>query len=292
MDAHHRRDVRLPEATAQVGSDGDSVLVERALTERSTLVQRISLADGALRIETEVDWHERETLLKLAFPFALRAAETAAETHFGHVRRAATANTSWEQAKFEASTQRWVHLAEGDLGVSVANDVTPGYDVRADRDADGLPLTRLGVSLLRGPRYPDPEADQGRHTATLLVRPSAGIPDAVADGYALALPLRRARLGSAPEPLVVSETDGVLVEAAKLAEDGSGDVIVRLYESRGRHRRAEVTTGFDAEDARRVDLLERDSGEPLETSAGAASLRCAFPLRPFQVATLRFARRV
>nr|WP_330216847.1 glycoside hydrolase family 38 C-terminal domain-containing protein [Leifsonia xyli] len=287
IDGHHRRAVRLPDGQVRVTADGDGVRVERALTERSWLSQRISVEGGALRIETEEDWHEWETLLKLAFPFALRAAETVAETHFGHIRHPATANTSWEHARFEASTQRWLHLAEGGLAVSVANDVTPGYDVRLDRDDEGRPLTRLGVSLLRGPRYPDPETDQGLHTFTLLVRPGADIPDAIADGYALALPLRRVALPSAPAPLVAAEGEGVLVEAVKLAEDGSGDVIVRLYESLGRHGEAALSAGFPAAGARRVDLLERDSGEPL-TSDGD---RWSFPLRPFQLATVRIARR-
>jgi alpha-mannosidase len=85
------------------------------------------------------------------------------------------------------------------------------------------------------------------------------------------------------EPLVTVSGQGVLVEAVKLAEDGSGDVIVRLYEAVGRQTRARLTLHFPVRAVRRVDLLERPwtqgRGDPLE-------LR----LRAFQIVTLRIER--
>lgn len=285
VDVHHRRVVRLLDEKAACTVDGDTLVVQRRLSDVSWLIQRLTISGGALRVDTEVEWHDQETLLKLAFPLALRAAETSAETHFGHVRRAAHTNTSWEQARFEASTQRWVHVAEGDYGVSLSNDSSHGYDVQLTRREDGHATTRLGVSLLRGPRYPDPVTDQGRHQFALVLRPNASVKDAIADGYALNIPLRSARMAGELQPLAVSDTEGVLIEAVKLAEDGSGAVIVRLYESLGTHREANVHFGFSTGAVQTCDLLERPVGDPAihRGEDGGYTLSVG----PFQIVTVR-----
>ena len=76
------------------------------------------------------------------------------------------------------------------------------------------------------------------------------------------------------------------VEAVKLAEDRSGDVVVRLYESEGGRAEPTVRLGFGCSAARVVDLLERPLGQahsalPVQDDAVRLSLR------PFEVVTLR-----
>ncbi len=109
-------------------------------------------------VDTEVDWHETEKFLKLAFPLDLHADRYASETQFGHYFRPTHTNTSWEAAKFEACNHRFVHLQEPDWGVAVVNDGTYGHDVtRAVRtDGDGGTTTTVRVSLLRAPASPTP----------------------------------------------------------------------------------------------------------------------------------------
>ena len=46
----------------------------------------------------------------------------------------------------------------------------------------------LRATLLRGPQFPDPETDQGRHEFRFHLVPAATPADAVAAGYALNLP--------------------------------------------------------------------------------------------------------
>ena len=78
---------------------------------------------------------------------------------------------------------------------------------------------------------------------------------------------------------------GIVVEAVKLAEDGSGDVIVRLYESLGERSEGMVTANFDTKDVQAVDLLERPvAGQGVTPGLDSAKLT----LRPFQLVTLRF----
>ena len=145
--------------------------------------------------------------------------------------------------------------------------------------------TTVRLSLLRAPRCPDPYADQGHHRFTYALLPGASIGDAIAEGYALNLP-PRSRPGSRavpPPPLVRVAGDAVVVEAVKLADDRSGDVVVRLYESRGGRATARLGTGFPLAGAAVCDLLER----PLEELAVEPEGELPLTLRPFQILTLR-----
>lgn len=103
-------------------------------------------------------------------------------------------------------------------------------------------------------------------------------------GHDVNLPPRR-RAGSARvAPLVAAGNPAVVVEAVKLADDRSGDVVVRLYESAGVRATTALTTSFPVTGAVVADLLERprEHGEEV----GLAGLE----LRPFQVLTLRLSR--
>lgn len=293
IDEFYRRNVTpLTEASllrlAGNGPDAEVVVERRA--GASTITQRIILAAGSpsLSITTTVDWQEREKLLKLGFALDVRADRSAAETQFGHVFRPTHTNTSWEAAKFEFCAHRWIHVAEPGYGVAVSNASTYGHDVtRSVRESDGGTTTTVRLSLLRSPNFPDPQADRGQHELTVTIRPGADIADAVEEGYRTNLVPRVVR-GAAPvEPLFSLSNPALVVEAVKLAEDGSGDVVVRLYESLGQRSAGTVTANFPVQGIRAVDLLERPVQEPgVECAGNVVDLK----LRPFQLVTLRFAR--
>ncbi|MGW7114610.1 alpha-mannosidase, partial [Streptomyces xanthophaeus] len=269
------------------GPDAATVTVTRSFGS-STAVQTVTLRAGARTVDlvTDVEWHETEKFLKAAFPLDVKAERSASETQFGHVHRATHTNTSWEAAKFEICAHRWIHVEEPGWGVALLNDSTYGHDVTRDVRPDGGQTTTVRLSLLRAPRYPDPETDQGGHTLRFSLAPGAQIGDAVREGHALNLP-ERVLTGAGPvAPLLAVDNDAVVVEAVKLAEDRSGDVIVRLYESRGGRATAVLTPGFAATAAVESDLLER----PLPGAAVAAPApdgTVALTLRPFQIVTVR-----
>ncbi|MFE0008298.1 glycoside hydrolase family 38 C-terminal domain-containing protein, partial [Streptomyces erythrochromogenes] len=258
---------------------------------RSGVVQQITLRAGAKTVDivTDVDWHETEKFLKAAFPLDVKAERTASETQFGHVYRATHTNTSWEAAKFEICAHRWIHAEEPGWGVALLNDSTYGHDVTRDVRADGGQTTTVRLSLLRAPRYPDPETDQGAHTLRFSLAPGAGIGDAVREGHALNLPERTVHGAGPVAPLLAVDEDAVVVEAVKLAEDRGGDVIVRLYESRGGRATATLTAGFPIAEAVESDLLERPlAGTAVASPAADGSV--ALTLRPFQILTIRLRR--
>jgi alpha-mannosidase len=269
--------------------NGAVVVVKRAVGS-SSITQRLTLDAGArsLGISTTVDWQEREKMLKIAFPLDVRADRSASETQFGHVFRPTHTNTSWEAAKFEICAHRWIHVSEPGYGVAISNASSYGHDVtRAVRD-DGGTTTTVRTSLLRSARFPDPEADRGEHTLELSIRPGAAIADAVEEGYRTNLRPRFVTGGHAVDPVVFVSNPAIVVEAVKLAEDGSGDVIVRLYESLGERSVALVKPGFDARRATATDLLERATDAPGVTVKDDST--ASLVLRPFQLVTLRFSR--
>ena len=232
-------------------------------------------------------------LLKVAFPLAVHARHTSAETQFGFVERSTSDNTTWDAAQYEICAHRFLHIAEPGFGVALINKATYGHDVQrpASGDRRGAGETVIRLSLLRAPAYPDPQTDRGRHRIEYALVLDAGVPDAVREGWAMGVGERVVTGGAAVDPLVTCSNPDVVVSAVKLAEDRSGDVIVRCYESLG--GRAATTIGLAApyRSVEVVDLLEDADPEvaelaPIEAAADGVRLRVG----PFQIVTLRFRR--
>jgi alpha-mannosidase len=297
IDKHYRRHESVLDAVDSIavvsnGSADDgrvAVRVERTFgSSRFSQEFALSAGSASLEIVTRVDWHERQKLVKLAFPLDVHAEQAASEVQFGHINRPTNENTSWDFARFETSAHRWMHVGEPGFGIAVANDATYGHDVTRQERVGGGSTTLLRQSLLRAPLFPDPDADQGEHVFTSSFTVGADIADAVREGYRLNLPLRHAAAACTVAPLVVVDNPAAVVEAVKLAEDRSGDLIVRLYESRGARARASVFVDPVAPAAAIVetDLLERELAAPTALAAvdGATA---SLELRPFQLVTLR-----
>ncbi|WP_349426138.1 glycosyl hydrolase-related protein [Microbacterium sp. LWS13-1.2] len=106
--------------------------------------------------------------------------------------------------------------------------------------------------------------------------------DAVAEGYRLNRPARPVVGDHAAAALFAVRSETVVTETVKLADDASGDVILRLYESAGGRGSVSVTALFDAARCGRTDLLERATGAPW---VGPST---TLELRPFEIVTLRY----
>lgn len=190
------------------------------------------------------------------------------------------ASTSWDAAKFEVCAHRYVDLSEPGFGVAVLNDGRYGHGVQ-----DG----GVRVSLLRAAKYPDPVQDHGRHRVTVgVLAHGAGLHDVLREAEALNTPLRMVAAGDAgrtdgaPVPLVSVEHPGVQVSAVKRADDGSGDLVVRLYEACGARSTVAVRTPVRIAEASTCNLLEEPQ-RSLDIADGFVNLT----LRPFELVTLR-----
>lgn len=258
-----------------------AVEIERSFG-KSRIRQRISLGPHTgVHFETEVDWHEEDTMLKVAFPVNVNSARATHEIQFGNVERPTHINTSWDQAKFETCAQKWVDLSEGDQGVALLNESKYGHDVRGN-------VIRL--TLLRSPKAPDPECDMGRHRFSYVLLPHFGpynYAGVVQAAYALNAPTRHALLqprqgvsGRLPQ-LVSCEDRNVVVETVKKAERGTA-IVVRLYECHNSRGRSELFCARTPRSAWLCDL-EENPVEELEIHDG----RVLFEYRPFQIVTLK-----
>jgi alpha-mannosidase len=292
VDKEYRRvGVELTEAeSVELDSediDSASIRIVRRFGS-STIEQVVTINAGVAGVEitTDIDWHERQKLLKLAFPIDVHTTRAASEIQFGHIYRDTHTNTSWDAARFETSAHRWMHIADATFGVAIANDATYGHDVVRTHTAGGKTYSTVSQSLLRAPTFPDPEADQGRHVlrSSIVV---GGIAAAVEEGYRLRTPLREVQ-GQPTTPIVASVNDSVVIETVKLAQDQSGDIVVRLYEAHGGQAQSLISADFDYLRVEQTDLLERaiDDRAVVSSTADTVSVR----LDPFQIVTLRFVR--
>ena len=251
----------------------------------SRLVQRIRLAAGSRVVEfaCDVDWRESERFLKVAFPVDVHTDHATAQIQYGHLSRPTHANTSWDAARFEVYAHRFLHLGDGSYGVALVNDSTYGHDVTRHTRAGGGTYSTVRLSLLRAPGYPDPHADRGPHTMRYGLVCGADIGTAVREGYRMNLPARVVRGGADVAPLLSVDNDAVVVEAVKLADDRSGDLVIRLYESLGGAARTRLVcelVGLVVE----TDLLERSLPGGRRFGPGEA---VELNLRPFEIVTLR-----
>ncbi|MGD0083107.1 MAG: glycoside hydrolase family 38 C-terminal domain-containing protein [Acidimicrobiales bacterium] len=294
-----------------------SVRVVRAFGT-SRISQDIRLVAGSRRLgfDTEVEWGERHRFLKAAFPVEVRAPSASYEIQFGYVQRATHANTTWEAARFEVPAQRWADLSEPGGGVALLNDCKYGYDVRG---------SVIRLSLLRGPTWPDPDADKGFHRFSYALLPHGGLaaslsaPGSVVDeaeafnlglrvvtippnrthraaatpatggaedlGTLPALPALPALL-TLPERASIVDVTGAMVSSVKRA-DGGGELVVRVWEPAGAHGAMELRLG--AGGLPPVSAASRTDAleRDLAVVAVAPDGRVALPLKPFELVTLK-----
>ena len=243
----------------------------------STVTQTYALeANGTrLDIETEIDWRDRHCLLRSLTPVDVRATHATFEHAGGVVERTTHDNTSWDAAQFEVPAHRFCDMSEPGFGVALLNDAKYGHSAKGNI---------LGLSLVRGPIYPDPLADEGGQRFTYSLYPHAGDWH---DGRV------REEAEDLNQPLFGTTASGVHhfadnligthgIEAAlmclKPAEDGEG-LILRVHEPAGRRGDFEVHVPDGWTLSEPLNLLE----EPMERGEGPG-------LRPFEVRSWRLTR--
>jgi alpha-mannosidase len=116
-----------------------------------------------LQIKTIVNWQESHTLVKTAFPLTLNSDFTTYEIACGAIERPYQP----ESPKWEVYGHKWADLTdtEQNYGVSLLNNNKYGYDANNNQ---------LRLTLLRSPRWPDPDADLGIQEFTYAVYPHQG----------------------------------------------------------------------------------------------------------------------
>jgi alpha-mannosidase len=249
----------------------------------SEIEQKIILMEGSRRLDfvTKVDWHESGKMLRTAFPLELKAMEANCDIQFGMVTRPTHSNTDIDMAQHEICAHKWVDLSEADYGVALLNDSKYGYSLKE---------SILDINLLRSPRYPDEDADQGLHEFIYSLYPHEGnvvTGKVVQAAYELNKPLRihtpkenYGDTGITDYCFARTDNDHIVIETVKKSEDSS-HVIVRLYECHGTSTSSVIRFGHPPKQVILTNLMEQ-AGEPLKLSGCEVELI----FKPFEIHTI------
>ncbi|KAH1183665.1 alpha-mannosidase 2C1 isoform X1 [Mauremys mutica] len=268
-----------PLAIVLAGGLRGSVKFSLQISERSVITQEVILDAMCpyLRFLTQVDWNEAHRFLKVEFPLRVRSMNATYEIQFGHLQRPTHWNTSWDWARFEVWTHKWMDLSEHGFGMALLNDCKYGASVHKNV---------MSLSLLRAPKSPDATADIGPHEFTYAMMPHRGSfqeAGVIHYAYNLNFPLHTVPAVSARCPAWSAfsvHSPAVVLETVKQAEDRLEGLVVRLYESHGSTVVTWLQTSLPVKEAINCDLLERpdpSSHLPLEKHG----LKLSFT--PFQV---------
>lgn len=232
-------------------------------------------------LQYQIDWREKQILLRNYFPVNIHASEATYEIQYGNVKRPTHRNTSWDQAKFEVCAHKWIDLSEDDYGFSVLNDCKYGCDIH-----DGI----IGLTLLKSAVYPNPDADREQHSFAYSLCPHMGnwktagiVQKAYMFNNPMELMLKRENDGivDSGQAFVEADSSNVIVELVKPADDGNG-LIVRLYECFNRDSTVRLKLPSSILAAFQCNMLEQNQRE-LDVDGEVVLLH----MKPYEIQTIR-----
>lgn len=281
--------------------DGVVTVHTSAGTELSKISTAITLEPGSrsLRFSVHVSWHEEEKLLKVDLPVSIACSTIQSESQYGVIDHPVVKNLPEDDAKFEFCTQRFVRLQEGGNEVSIVNATTYGADAHPLRDAhDQVAGTLVRLTLLSSPVVPDPETDLGEHDFAWSISSQRSITETLAEAYRLGSPILKDQPQLERLATISSDSGTAVIDWMKPADDGSSDVILRLYESAGTETTAQLQLNelFRGAHVTEVSCLEKENlpdDEPraLKATETYEGKPLTLHLNAFELATLRIQRR-
>ncbi len=229
--------------------------------QNSVFEQDIILTSGSARLDfvTHVDWHELHRLLKVEFPVDVRADEGINEIQFGYMKHPTHRSRLYDIDRFEVCNQRYSALCDESHGAAVLNDCKYGISMNGNA---------LQLTLLRAAASPEMRADNGEHRFTYAFTAWEGSfynSPVVREAYDLNVPLQTAEGSCAAFSAFAVDAENVFIDTVKPAEDGSGDLILRLYEAKRADTSCRLKINFPVRSVFCCDMLENEKEElPLD----------------------------
>lgn len=259
-----------------------AVLVgEAAIGEQSRLRVRYVVDAGLpyLHVELDVDWREEHKLLKYHLFTGYQGQMTRYGAPFGSTLRPQLPGYANDDSQWEVPGSRWAAVSNETEahGLAVITEAKYGFSCR-----DG----NLGLSLLRAPKHPDPNADRGTHRIRFAIgRHAACTCDgrmstaAAAEAFYTPMVVFNAAAADIPPPPFELGELGTLVPSWVMpAEQGAG-WILRAHETAGQGGSVLLTLRDATAAVRYVDFLENALGEVENLGGGRFLLRYT----PYQV---------
>ena len=278
--------------------------------QKSSFVQDICMYPEVARVDVnmQAEWHEKQIMLKVAFPLDIKPLMATYEIPYGTVERPAIPHVPGkppvpfteateiskrhpkydpllaQEAEFEVCAQQWGDLSENGRGFSLLNREKYGYDT--------FEPGTIRLTLLRSPIDPDPHADQGFHEMTYAMYPHAGNwleADTELRGYELNYRLLPVTTVVHEGPLPAShsfvqiEPKNVILTAVKKAEDDNA-MIFRFYEFEGKTAQVRLRLPEAATGAAQTNLMEK---EEKTLSLEANGTEVSVPIGPYEIGTVK-----
>lgn len=246
--------------------------VERKLLH-STFAQDIVLEADSIRLDfvTTVSGHELPFLLKVAFPVSVQAAQGI--NPFGYMKHRS------RLGRFEVRHPFCSALCDESHGAAILSDCK--FDISINGN-------ELQLTLLRAAASPQMRTDNGVHTFTYAFVAWEGdflLSPVVDEAYDLNVPLTTEPGNCEQFSAFALSARNVYIDVVKPAQDGSGDVIVRLYEAKNVGTNCEIYVGLDLDKAWHCDMLENKLMD-----AQMENGKICLHLHNFEVKTLRLAK--
>ena len=278
--------------------------------QNSSFIQDICMYPEVPRVDVhmQADWHERQIMLKVAFPLDIKPFTATYQIPYGTVERPAIPHVPGkpavpftdateiskkhpkydpllaQEAEFEVCAQQWGDLSESGRGFSLLNREKYGYDT--------FEPGTIRLTLLRSPIDPDPHADQGFHEMTYAMYPHPGNwieAETELRGYELnyrLLPVTTVvHEGSMPasHSFVEIEPRNVILTAVKKAEDDDS-MVLRFYEFEGKASQVRLRLPEAATGAVQANLMEKEEKPlSLEGNGKEVSVR----IGPYEIGTVK-----
>lgn len=255
---------------ARCAVDGSALKVRYAFGG-SAAKMTLRLNGDRIEVEAGMDWYERRKLLKVHFESNVLCDDALHEIQFGHVKRPCHDSHAFAADRYESCSNRWTALCEENRGFAILSDGIRG--VSTDRG-------EIALSLLRAPLVPDDAADRGHHSFDYAIMPFAtSFKDAgvVRAGMAFAE-------GERENAGFSVDSEAIILETIKPADDRSDDIILRLYESLRTHAEGVLHLPFEA----KVYESSMDEAELGVLLGQGREVRLR--MKPFEIRTLRIVR--
>ena len=216
-------------------------------------------------------------MLKVGFPVDVYAENAINEIQFGYVERPTHRSRLYDKERFEVCNHRYTALRDNAHGAAVLNDCKYGISVNENS---------MELTLLRSGACPDLRTDNRVHNFTYAFTAWEGdfaSCDVVKQGYALGIKPSVVQGGALDASYLSVDNGNIIIDTVKMAEDGSGDIIVRLYESKKAAVSTKLHVAFaESFNAYACDMLENVKGE-LNVNGDAVDLS----FKAFEIKTVR-----
>ena len=258
----------------------DGVLITIEWKE-SYIQQKIQLPveDDNIRFKSKIDWHQKNTLLKVEFPVSIRSDIARYHIPFGFIERSTNREDEIGIAQYEVPAHYWAAIFDDDRGFAIINDCKYGYSI--DQTSYG---NKLALSLIKSAVFPDPIADQGLHEFEygIVLFEKNNQRKIWEKSYEInrSSEINGENISFPEQILPLSGNDNLILEGIFWSQK-SCSLIARFYEPFGKSARIELNVDNDIPYVIKSDIMENS-----ESCLVSQNGKLTFNVSPFEVVTL------